>query len=146
MDPNSIFSLFDSEPENSEVEPEKEIKDLPNHPYVLLGLFTRMVLRGEEAIHNSVDFLKALNPDIDLESISEINRYMLYLSGFNYLSKLSLEDPFHQDVLLEKAGADFLTACRKSIQFFQEREDYEKCASVKKYSDFINFSKNKLPL
>lgn len=146
MDPNSIFSLFDSEPENRQVEPEKEIKDLPNHPYVLLGLFTRMVLRGEEAIHNSVDFLKALNPDIDLESISEINRYMLYLSGFNYLSKLSLEDPFHQDVLLEKAGADFLTACQKSIQFFQEREDYEKCALVKKYSDFINFSKNKLPL
>jgi len=146
MDPNSIFSLFDSEPENREVEPEKEIKDLPNHPYVLLGLFTRMVLRGEEAIHNSVDFLKALNPDIDLESISEINRYMLYLSGFNYLSKLSLEDPFHQDVLLEKAGADFLTACQKSIQFFQEREDYEKCALIKKYNDFINFSKNKLPL
>ena len=146
MDPNSIFSLFDSEPENREVELEKEIKDLPNHPYVLLGLFTRMVLRGEEAIHNSVDFLKALNPDIDLESISEINRYMLYLSGFNYLSKLSLEDPFHQDVLLEKAGADFLTACQKSIQFFQEREDYEKCALIKKYNDFINFSKNKLPL
>ena len=146
MDPNSIFSLFDSEPENREVEPEKEIKDLPNHPYVLLGLFTRMVLRGEEAIHNSVDFLKALNPDIDLESIREINRYMLYLSGFNYLSKLSLEDPFHQDILLEKAGADFLTACQKSIQFFQEREDYEKCALIKKYSDFINFSKNKLPL
>ena len=146
MDPNSIFSLFDSEPENRQVEPEKEIKDLPNHPYVLLGLFTRMVLRGEEAIHNSVDFLKALNPDIDLESIREINRYMLYLSGFNYLSKLSLEDPFHQDVLLEKAGADFLTACQKSIQFFQEREDYEKCALIKKYNDFINFSKNKLPL
>ena len=146
MDPNSIFSLFDSEPENREVEPEKEIKDLPNHPYVLLGLFTRMVLRGEEAIHNSVDFLKALNPDIDLESIREINRYMLYLSGFNYLSKLSLEDPFHQDILLEKAGADFLTACQKSIQFFQEREDYEKCALIKKYNDFINFSKNKLPL
>ena len=146
MDPNSIFSLFDSEPENREVEPEKEIKDLSNHPYVLLGLFTRMILRGEEAIHNSLDFLKALNPEVDLEAISELNRYTLYLSGFTYLSKLSLEDPFHQDILLEKAGADFLTACQKSIQFFQDKEDYEKCALIKKYSDFINFSKNKLPL
>ena len=146
MDPNSIFSLFDSEPENHKVEPGKEIKNLADHPYVLLGLFTRMVLRGEEAIHNSLDFLKALNPEVDLEAISELNRYTLYLSGFNHLSKLSLEDTFHQDVLLEKAGADFLNACQKSIQFFQDREDYEKCALIKKYSDFIEFSQNKLPL
>ena len=77
MDPNSIFSLFDSEPENHKVEPEKEIKNLADHPYVLLGLFTRMVLRGEEAIHNSLDFLKALNPEVDLEAIKNHKLYNL---------------------------------------------------------------------
>ena len=146
MDPNSIFSLFDSEPENQEKLPEKDIKDLSKHPYVSLGLFTRMILRGESAVDNSMSFLKLINPEMDLDSAREFNTYMVYLSGFTYLSRLSLEDPLHQEVLSEKAGDDFLLACSKSIQHFSEMEEYEKCAFIKKFVDFINFSQNKLPL
>jgi hypothetical protein len=148
MDPNNIFGLFDSEPENQEKQPEKEIINLSEHPYVLMGLFTRMILRGEEAINNTMDFFKviSMNPDYDVEANAEFSRMMLYGAGFNHLSKLSLEDPFHQEVLLDKAGKDFLTACEKSIQFYQEKEEYEKCAFIKKFYDFINFSQNKLPL
>jgi hypothetical protein len=148
MDPNTIFSLFDSEPENRVGSPEKEITDLSEHPYVLMGLFTRMILRGEESIHNTIQFLKVISIDshFDFEANTELSRYMLYSAGFNHLSKLSLEDPSHRDILLEKAGADFLSACDKAIQFFQIREEYEKCALIKKFSDFTNFSQNKLPL
>jgi hypothetical protein len=148
MDPNTIFSLFDSEPENRVESPEKEITNLSEHPYVLMGLFTRMILRGEESIQNTIQFLKVINIDshFDFEANTELSRYMLYTAGFNHLSKLSLEDPFHRDVLLEKAGVDFLSACNKAIQFFQIREEYEKCALIKKFSDFTNFSQNKLPL
>jgi hypothetical protein len=148
MDPNSIFSLFDSEPENQEKKFSKEITNLSEHPYVLMGLFTRMILKGEEAIHNTMDFLKTISLDAnyDTELNSKLSRFMLYKAGFDHLSKLSLEDPFHQEVLLEKAGVDFLTACEKSIMFFQEREEYERCAFIKKYKDFITFSQKKLPL
>jgi len=148
MDPNSIFSLFDSEPENQEKKPSKEITDLSEHPYVLMGLFTRMILKGEESIQNTIEFLKAVNIDshFDFEANTEVSRSMLYTAGFKHLTKLSLENPFHQDVLLEKAKADFLTACERSIIFFQDREEYEKCAFIKKFKDFIIFSQNKLPL
>ena len=148
MDPNSVFSLFDSEPENQKREPEREITNLSEHPYVLMGLFTRMILRGEEAIINTMDFFKIINtnPEYDAEVNAEFSRIMLYGAGFNHLCKLSLEDPFHQEVLLDKAGKDFLTACEKGIQFYQEREEYEKCAFIKKFYDFINFSQKKLPL
>ena len=148
MDPDSIFSLFDSEPENQEKKSEKEITNLSEHPYVLMGLFTRMILRGEESIQNTIEFLKVINTSegFDFEANTEFSRYLMYVSGFNHLSKLSLENPFHQDILLEKAGAEFLTACEKSIQFFQDREDYERCALIKKFYDFTNFSQKKLPL
>jgi len=148
MNPDTVFSLFDSEPENQGENPEKEIINLSEHPYVLMGLFTRMILRGEDSIQNTIEFLKVVNMDshFDFESNASLSRYMLYIAGFKHLSKLSLEDPFHQEVLLEKAGEDFLTACGKAIQFFQDREEYEKCALIKKFSDFINFSQNKLPL
>jgi hypothetical protein len=87
-----------------------------------------------------------INPDVDLDAILQVNKALIYVSGYNHLSKLSLEDPLHQEVLLEKAGADFLKACEHSIQFFSALEEYEKCAFIKKFSDFINFSQNKLPL
>lgn len=148
MNPDTVFSLFDSEPENQGENLNKEITNLSEHPYVLMGLFTRMIIRGEESIQNTIEFLKAIKMDssFDFETNTAFSRYMLYTAGFNHLSKLSLEDPLHQDTLLEKAGEDFLTACDKAIQFFQSREEYEKCALIKKFSDFINFSQNKLPL
>ena len=148
MDPDIVFSLFNSEPENRVESPGKEITNLSEHPYVLMGLFTRMILRGEESIQNTIEFLKVINMDshFDFEANTALSRYMLYTAGFNHLSKLSLENTFHRDVLLEKAGVDFLTACDKAIQFFQIREEYEKCALIKKFSDFTNFFQNKLPL
>ena len=146
MDPNSIFGLFDSEPENRKKESEKEITNLSEHPYVLMGLFTRMILRGEESTNNSLEFLKMINPEVDLDAILQVNKALIYVSGYNHLYKLSLEDPLHREVLLEKAGEDFLKACERSIQFFSALEEYEKCAFIKKFYDFINFSQNKLPL
>lgn len=148
MNPDTVFSLFDSEPENHGKDTAKEITNLSEHPYILMGLFTRMIIKGEESMRNTVEFLKIVNVDshFDFETSTELSRYMLYSAGFNHLSKLSLEDPLHQDTLLEKGGEDFLTACNKAIQFFQSREEYEKCALIKKFSDFVNFSQNKLPL
>lgn len=146
MDPNSIFSLFDSEPENQETLPQKEITDLSEHPYVIMGLFTRMVLRGEEGIRNSLEFLKVINPELNLEDIAKTNKALVYLSGYKHLLKLSLENPIHQETLLEEADKDFLLACNRSIEFFTTLEEYEKCAYIKKISDFVIFSQKKLPL
>jgi len=146
MNPDSIFSLFDSESENPSETPTKEITNLSEHPYVLMGLFTKMILKGEAAIKNSVDFLKAINPDVDIDNVKELNTYMVFTNGFAHLQKLTLEDPKHQETLLQQANDEFILACNKSIQYFSDLEEYEKCAYIKNFIDFINFSKKKLPL
>ena len=74
------------------------------------------------------------------------NKFLVYTRALNFLYQVDLENDFHIEVLLEKGDQNFIDACQQVIDFFSMNEEYEKCASVKKYQDFINFSQNKLPL
>ena len=71
---------------------------------------------------------------------------MIFSRAYSYLNKLDLDNSFHVETLLDKAGDPFLQACDLSINYFTELEEYEKCSFIKKFKDFIEFSQNKLPL
>jgi hypothetical protein len=46
MDPRLVFGLF-QDPEDKSEEKVKEIIDFSEHPYVLMGMFTRIIFRGD---------------------------------------------------------------------------------------------------
>ena len=145
IDPKNIFGLFDSGSKESE---EKEIGkiEISDHPLILVGMFTRMVLRGEEVNKDIMKFFQEIERKVTASEQEHFNKFMIYNRALSFLAKVDLKDPFHVEVLLEKTGGDFLQACDMTIQFFTEREEYEKCAFIKKFQDFIKFSQNKLPL
>jgi len=145
IDPKNIFGLFDSGSKESE---EKEISkiEISDHPLILVGMFTRMVLRGEEVNKDIMRFFQEISREVTAAEQEHFNKFMIYNRALSFLAKVDLKDPFHVEVLLEKTSDDFLQACDTTIQFFTEREEYEKCAYIKKFQDFIKFSQNKLPL
>ena len=54
-----------------------------------------------------------------------------------------LQDKKHINALFREAKnskIDFESALNKSIDHFENLEEYEKCAVLKKYLDFLNFS------
>lgn len=145
MDLDKVFSLFESNSEDTEKTLDKQITNLSDHPYILVGLFTRMILKGQDAMLESMPFLSILNPDADLGSVRNACRVLIYRKGYEYLSKVSLDNRLHCEVLLDFDQTLFKQACTACIEYFSEVEEYEKCAFIKKFIDFINFSENKLP-
>lgn len=149
VDPNNIFGLFDSGSEQPEpgrkTGMEKSI-EISDHPLILMGMFTRMVLRGEEINKDIMKFFQEIDRPVTKAEQEEFNKFMVFTRALHFLYQLDLENDFHIEVLLAKGDQDFLDACQQVIDFFSTREEYERCASVKKYQDFINFSKKKLPL
>jgi len=149
IDPSNIFGLFDSGSDHPEpghktgLEKSIEISD---HPLILVGMFTRMVLRGEEINTDIMKFFQEIDRPVTKLEQENFNKFMIYTRAMHFLTQVDLENDLHVEVLLEKAGDDFLTACQQVIDFFSEREEYEKCAFIKKFQDFIKFSQNKLPL
>ena len=145
MDPRLVFELF-PDPEDKSEEKVKEIIDFSDHPYVLMGMFTRIIFRGDVVSDQIVKFFAEINKEMDVESLQIVNKNMIFSRAYSYLNKLDLDNSFHVETLLDKAGDPFLQACDLSINYFTESEEYEKCSFIKKFKDFIEFSQNKLPL
>ena len=145
MDPRLVFGLF-QDPEDKSGEKVKEIIDFSEHPYVLMGMFTRIIFRGDVVSDQIVKFFAEINKEMDVENLQIVNKNMIFSRAYSYLSKLDLGNSFHVETLLDKASDPFLQACDLSIDYFTEIEEYEKCSFIKKFKDFIEFSQNKLPL
>ena len=145
MDPRLVFGLF-QDPEDKSEEKVKEIIDFSGHPYVLMGMFTRIIFRGDVINDQILKFFSEIDKEIDTENLQILNKNMIFSRAYSYLSKLDLNNSFHVETLLDKASDPFLQACDLSIIHFTELEEYEKCSFIKKFKDFIEFSQNKLPL
>jgi hypothetical protein len=145
MDPRLVFGLF-QDPEDKSEEKVKEIIDFSEHPYVLMGMFTRIIFRGDVVSNQIVKFFAEINKEMDVENLQILNKNMIFSRAYSYLSRLDLNNLFHIETLLDKASDPFLQACDLSIEHFTESEEYEKCSLIKKFKDFIEFSQNKLPL
>ena len=145
MDPRLVFGLF-QDPEDKSEEKVKELIDFSEHPYVLMGMFTRIIFRGDIVNDQILKFFSEINKDVDIEDLQVANKNMIFTRAYSYLAKLDLENSFHIETLLDKAGDPFLQACDLSIEYFTVLEQYEKCSFIKKFKDFIEFSQNKLPL
>jgi hypothetical protein len=134
------------DPEDKSEEKVKEIIDFSEHPYVLMGMFTRIIFRGDVVSNQIVKFFAEINKEMDVENLQILNKNMIFSRAYSYLSRLDLNNSFHIETLLDKASDPFLQACDLSIEHFTESEEYEKCSLIKKFKDFIEFSQNKLPL
>ena len=147
IDPNSVFGLFGDTSGSSDFsEKEPGRIEISEHPLILVGMFTRMVLRGEEVNKDIMKFFQEIERKVTASEQEHFNKFMIYNRALSFLAQINLDDPLHVEVLLDKTGEDFLQACNMTIEFFTEREEYEKCAFIKKFQDFIKFSQNKLPL
>lgn len=145
MDPRLVFGLF-QDPEDKSEEKVKEIIDFSEHPYVLMGMFTWIIFRGDIVNDQILKFFSEINKEVDTENLQILNKNMIFSRAYSYLSKLDLNNSFHVETLLDKASDPFLQACDLAIDHFTELEEYEKCSLIKKFKDFIEFSQNKLPL
>jgi len=145
MDPELVFGLFEDPDKQSEGKA-KEIVDFSEHPYVFMGMFTRIILRGDILNDQVLKFFSEINRELDREQLQDVNTNLIYSRAYSYIKQLDLSNTFHIETLLDRADTNFLAACRMSIEHFTELEEYEKCLFIKKIVDFIEFSQKKLPL
>lgn len=141
----NVFSLFDSEGGNPKSQKVVERPDFSNHPYVLLGFFTKMILRGD-LFNTQLTNIATEDTKVDTQALYELNKLLIYNRAYEYLEKLDLNNQEHLECILEKANDDFLVAANRALEFYTSIEQYEKCSVIKKVQDFVKFSQKKLPL
>ena len=103
-------------------------------------MFTKLVLNFTSYNKQLIDFFGKSEPGLDVIEITQTGESMLYNRAYYYLTQLDIHDKYHIKILFEEIDPKFKKALNKSLKFFESEEEYEKCAILKKYLDFLNFS------
>jgi hypothetical protein len=136
MDINKIFDLFES---GSDVKQEDTVFiDIKNTPIYWIGMFKKLIQNNNLFTSQIIGFFDKMNPEIDVEDLKEAGDRVAYERAFYYISKIDINNKMHRDSISLNLDKQLKQVLEKSILYFQEFEEYEKCAFIKKILDFTN--------
>ena len=129
MDFEKIFDSFGSingpEKDSDDV---SLLVDFSDHPLYWIGGFTKLISNQLFFEKYTVISFNKIAPEIDIEKLEETSKFLIYSRAWDYIKKIKLDNPLHIDCIKTKANKPFLDALEASIKFFEELEEYEKCA------------------
>lgn len=123
INPNSIFGLFDEKKPSSETSAIL-IEDIEHTPTFKIGMLKKIIEKCFLMIKS--------NPN----KKEEIQKWA-YITSWDYIKYLDIEIPQHSDVLKINNDKLLIIFLDKTLKFFEDIEEYEKCAHIKKILDLI---------
>lgn len=103
-------------------------------------MFIKLVQNYTTYNKQLIRFFGSSDPELNTREIEETGEMMLYSRAYEYLIQIDIQDKYHIKVLFEETNENLHEALSKSLKYFEIEEEYEKCAILKKYLDFLNFS------
>ena len=131
MNVENIFSLF-SKDENLDGVNEKVHVDFTQTPIYWIGMYKKLVLNHINFNKKVIKFFKNANQELDMEDMKEAGEFVIYNRAWSYINKIDID---HPDTLLaiDKYSDEYLdTSLKLGISFFEQHEEYEKCALLVK--------------
>jgi hypothetical protein len=84
--------------------------------------------------------MRSADSDLNVDQMEKAGIHMVYWRAYNHIEKVDLTQDFHVDTLRAYADDNFISALNMCLQYYEDNEEYEKCAFLKKISDIVNLS------
>lgn len=131
LDPHTLFSLFEQGDE--EVYKEHGVEDTLKNPYVILNMVSRAVEN-----YNIMDMMYTKNHGKAYKNVRLSVQYKYFNKIYMYLERL---DVTNVDNMIYRIGEDYdleniVLGLDILRAYFEELEQYEKCAAIKGVIDF----------
>lgn len=131
LDHKTLFSIFEAGDE--EIYKEHGIADTLKNPFVLMG----MVMRGIENYHIMDLMYKRAYPE-EYSKVREGVKYKFMNKLFGYLKRIDGTKFETVYTIGESFDSKAVDKCLNYLlDFYQDIEEYEKCAVIKKYIDLL---------
>jgi len=142
MDMDKIFNLFsgdnDLQPYTSkELEDIKKFEEFKETPMFKLGMFKKIIFNHISYKKKIVELFKSVKPQLDIDELEETGELVAFERGWDFISQCEIEKEEWQSGLILCNDEEFRVALKLTIQFYQNLEEYEKCAHLKKILDFL---------
>ena len=140
MDADKIFGLFDGEEPESLMENAKMVDVLLNykeHPMFWVGMFKKLIHNHKVFNHKVMDFFTDMDEELDIYDVETAGEFVVYNRAWFWISKIDILDRICQESLVHYTDEYLKTYLKFSISYWEETEEYEKCAHLKSILDFI---------
>jgi hypothetical protein len=140
---DKIFSLFDdsSEAQEKVKEQKKSLAVFNNSPYHKLGMFTKLIV-NHFIFHAKLEkFLKKEEPTYNVESTREASEFVVFNRAFNYLNQINPLDKEVTFAVLDFDNKILTKTLESALIYFENLEEYEKCAHIHKFQKILKESK-----
>ena len=139
MDINHIFNLFGGDPKKYSDESPTTINmaDFEKTPSFKIGMFKKIILNQHVFQKKLINMFKTPKDDFGMEGMDEVGEYIAHHRAWDYIKDCVIENEIWQDSLSIQNDENLETAVKLSISFFEELEEYEKCAFLKKIELFL---------
>jgi len=131
---DNIFSLFSANEELDGVNSEVQI-DFSQTPIYWIGMYKKLVLNHINFNKKVLKFFKESNQELDIEDMKDAGEFVVYHRAWHYIQNVNIDVEEHV-IAIKKYTDEYLdTALKLGISFFEQHEEYEKCALLKKILD-----------
>jgi len=141
VDIKKIFGLFEEPQENNKEVSREEYNQLVDnykkHPLYWVGMFKKLIYNHNLFNSQLLKFFEKLDEGLDQVDIDRAGEYVVFNKAWEYIKKINPEDKKHQETLYLFSALHLKIALELAINYFQEQEEYEKCAHLKKNLEFV---------
>jgi len=130
IDKNKIFELFGS-PINEEEDFINIASTMLDEPFNKIGMFTKLIINHIIFHQKLSKFLsKESNMAIDLEDTKKASAFAIFNRAWFYIKKIDLKNKSDLEAVVKFKKEPFLSTLNEAIEYFEEVEEYEKCAKL----------------
>lgn len=140
MDINKIFNLFNNEEPPSLKEKFQQVDallDYKNHPLFWVGMFKKLIQNHQVFNDQLLKFFEQLDEGLNIVDVDRAGEFVVFNRAWSYIQKVNPEDRVCQEALYRFTDDYLKVSLELSLHYFQEHEEYEKCAHLKKNLDFV---------
>ena len=142
MDINSIFNLFggDDKKYTDETPSIINMADFEKTSTYKVGMFKKIILNQHVFQKKLINMFQTPEDDYGMEGMEEVGEYIAHHRAWSYIKDCLIDDELWQGSLQIQHDDHLDTAIKLSISFFEDIEEYEKCAFFVKIQKYLKSS------
>jgi len=134
MNINKIFNLFDNKDEEDDT---TLLIDFSDHPLFWIGGFNKILNHYDYFNKYLVKSLKESYDNIGAKDLEKISKQIMYKKAWEFIKLMNLENPLHITSINSKSTLQFKNNLDETISYFEQNEEFEKCALLFKIKKVV---------
>lgn len=137
VDIDNIFSLFGEYDDLDGNSNSNTLIDIKSTSLYKVGMFKKVILNHVNFNKKIIKLFTKSNSELDINDLKEAGESIVYNRAWSYIKNIDIKNKDHQTSIIHYSDEYLDTALKMCISYFIDFEEYEKCAHLQKFLDFL---------